>query len=238
MDKRIIKKGNEYHMEPWGGDNFSECARVAVQEAKALGETVILHFNSAALKVTGSSNPAALEKEYHDELDRSYKAYQASPAGRAAEARRIAENARDQKKIDDLVKNQLDGALAKGIGATVMWLKDYALVADNMNLKTYRSDVLGKLKGAGFKNNAHVGRKDLETDYIGFGEYLVGQAINCMESGMPPHPAATEKFADQILAMETKYKVMHPVKLNGKAPPPTGPIELLPKVKLKTKNGL
>jgi hypothetical protein len=33
------------------------------------------------------------------------------------------------------------------------------------------------------------------------GRYIIGQAINCMRKGLPPHPGATERFCSQYFAL-------------------------------------
>ncbi|MEZ0262543.1 MAG: hypothetical protein ACAH80_16180 [Alphaproteobacteria bacterium] len=233
MDPRIVKKKKERHFEPQCGDGIDECIATSIKEAKALGEPITLHFNDNVLKITGESKAAAVKKEKDEQSRKRWEAYKKTPAYAKAQAREKAERERDQKKIDELMAS-LDGALAKGIGAAVGWMKDYAAVADNITLKTDHGTVLKKVLAAGYKEDAHVGEHEkLKENYAAAGEYIMGQAIACMKEGFAPHPI-TGKFAAEfarIRAVKT-FPVMHTIKLNGKAPPPDT-INLVPQIKFK-----
>ncbi len=58
---------------------------------------------------------------------------------------------------------------------------------------------LRELEAIGYKNNAHVGRTEWTRQTIG--EYIVGQAINCLRHGLPPHQV-TRKFAEDFAKRE------------------------------------
>lgn len=238
MDQRIVKKGKEWHFEPDCGDSRDECVATAIKEAKLLGEPITLHFNENVLKITGDTDPVALEKERQEQSRKHWEAYKQTPAYKAEKAREAAQNARNQKKIDDLMAS-LDGALSKGIGATVGWMKDYSAVADDRRLKTDNKLVLKKVLAAGYQANAHVGRapEALEADYAAAGEYIMGQCIDCMEKGYAPHPIAG-MFADRMEKIKAvkSFPVLHTIKLNGKAPPPDT-ITLVKPIKFKHSAG-
>lgn len=238
MDRRIVKKGKDWHFEPLAGDSRDECVATAITEAKALGDTITLHFNENVMKITGDTDPVQLEKERKEESRKKWDAYTKTAAYQKAQAREKAEHARDQKRIDDLMAS-LDGALAKGIGAAVSWMKDYSAVAEDGTLRTDNALVLKKVLAAGYKSNAHTDRtpEALEADYAAAGEYIMGQCISCMEDGFPPHPIAG-MFADRMEKIKAvkSFPVLHTIKLNGKAPPPDT-ISLVKPIKFKPSAG-
>jgi hypothetical protein len=238
MDPRIVKKGKQWHFEPLCGNDRDECVATAITEAKALGEPITLHFNENVLKITGDTDPVQLEQERREQSRKIWAARRQSPAYKAQQAREAAAHVRDQKKIDDLMAS-LDGALAKGIGAAVGWMKDYSAVAEDGTLKTDHGLVLKKVLAAGYQSNAHVDRPEgaLDGDYKAMGEYIMGQCIKSMEKGYPPHPVAG-MFADKMAEIKKvkSFPVMHTIKLNGKAPPPDT-INLVPQIKFKPPAG-
>lgn len=238
MDPRIVKKGKDWHFEPIGGDDRDECVATAITEAKALGAPITLHFNENVMKITGDTDPVQLEKERKEESRKKWDAYTKTAAYKKEQARKAAQHARDQKKIDDLMAS-LDGVLARGIGASVGWMKDYSAVAEDGTLRTDNALVLKKVLAAGYVKNAHVGRPEgaLDGDYKAMGEYIMGQAISSMEKGYPPHPIAG-MFADDFVRIKNVkcFPVMHVIKLNGKAPPPDT-INLIPQIKFKPPAG-
>ena len=238
MDPRIVKRGKEWHFEPHGGNNRDECVATAIKEAKILGEPITLHFNENVLKITGDTDPVELEKERKEQSRKKWEAYKQTPAYKAEKAREAAQNARNQKKIDDLMAS-LDEALAKGIGAAVGWMKDYSAVAEDNRLKTDNALVLKKVLAAGYKANAHTDRtpEALEADYAAAGEYIMGQCVACMQHGFPPHPIAG-MFADRMEKIKAvkSFPVLHTIKLNGKAPPPDT-ISLVKPIKFKPSAG-
>lgn len=64
-------------------------------------------------------------------------------------------------------------------------------------------EVAARIVAMGYAKHAHVGKPELvfEEDEVIFGEWIVGQSIDCMEKGMPPHPVSTG-FAAQYAVMD------------------------------------
>lgn len=85
--------------------------------------------------------------------------------------------------------------------ALIDWLVDYSGVADFTYVTKDYPTVIAALKAAGYSDNAHVGcpKEDFEDPQI-MAEYIVGQAINCMEQRWSPHPGLTERFAEEYKA--------------------------------------
>jgi hypothetical protein len=110
----------------------------------------------------------------------------------------------------------LPKALGKGLTATINWIQEYADVADNINLNYRGKEVLKALTSAGFKTNEFAGDKFVKGDKEVMGRYILGQVIDNLQSGMPPHPMVSH-LAKHYLAMPDvkKADTNHSVK-----PPP------------------
>jgi hypothetical protein len=69
-----------------------------------------------------------------------------------------------------------------------------------MNLNHRGAEVLSALKQAGYKANEYSGAAFVKGDKEILGRYILGQVVDNLSSGMPPHPVAST-FAAQYLAM-------------------------------------
>lgn len=80
---------------------------------------------------------------------------------------------------------------------TVRWLSRFSEWADYIGVNYNQQEVIATLESK-YQDGAHVGRpkEDFQADPQVMGEYIVGQAINCLKSGMPPHPV-TQRFAKE-----------------------------------------
>jgi len=206
---------------------ITQSAKDAIEVAKEIGEPITMAFNAARVRVTGNeTSPRQISDAYFVECRRMEEEYAASPAVRQAAAHA-------QKTIDTIV-GKLDEAITHGIAGVVGWMADYAAHADNKNIDRRNEAILLKLKAAGYQSDAFVGDEKAKTDLRTKGLFIIGQCLSNMEENMPPLPGACVKFIGEYTELrKTAFiPVMHPLTLNGKAPPPDT-IPLVQKLKLK-----
>lgn len=83
------------------------------------------------------------------------------------------------------------------------WLKSYTQIADSIYApKVYSAWLHYKLEEAGYISSEMAGLRSrwYEENQEVLGFYIVGQAMNCLESGMPPHPILGD-FVDRYNAL-------------------------------------
>lgn len=170
--------------------------------------TVHLRFNDVGLAV-GLSAPADLLAEmerckefYHSECERLRREYEASPAGQAQKRARNKQVAEDRTTMSRLLKELAALPANAPLPTVVKWVGEMAKVNDDMSVSEifseWESDIVTKLKAMGYTNNAFTGPEYDANDSYKSGAYIIGQAINCLESGLPIHQIAV-KFCHEWL---------------------------------------
>lgn len=182
------------------GSHFDAVATAAIFHMVETACPVAFKFNGVDLVVSeGFCHLDQLRVAYREGLEEIHRKWAESPEGMAADREYEAEceaaialHAECMARLPNEVRDQ---------DALVDWLVEYSNVADLTYVAKDYPAVLAALKAAGYSGNAHVGRpkEDFEDPQV-MAEYIVGQAISCMGSGMPPHPGLTEKFAEKYRA--------------------------------------
>lgn len=190
--------------EPSAGTRIEHACTEAVELAKRNGQTVRFKFNDVELEATPDRQPAAIVDDWRRESDRLAEEYRNSPEGRAEAARRESQITTLKAQADELL-SRLDSVLASNSQDQIMdWLKSFAPISDDVSVKFDTSALAVKFEAAGFKENEGVGQ---EPEWFNtrprMAGYIVGQVINCLKRGMPPHPV-TVSFVE-------KYQAMPPV---------------------------
>jgi hypothetical protein len=170
-----------------GGHIVYVCAE-AQRIANAVGVRVKFEFNGATVVARPYvTNPDFLYKSWDIEMQRRRQDYLSSDEYRQYKAEQEANNKRDQAIIDGLLLT-LPEAVNDRV-TLLKWLRDYTTVADNASLTTQLNNVNMTLKSAGYVAGAYVGQKELiDADKNVHADYIIGQAMSCMDSGLPPHP--------------------------------------------------
>jgi hypothetical protein len=74
------------------------------------------------------------------------------------------------------------------MGNLMDWLESFTLPADDIAVKINHGYIAGLMEGAGYVENDGVGNSpEWFSNQERMGRYIVGQAIACLKSGMPPH---------------------------------------------------
>ncbi len=160
---------------------------------------VLIDFDFNGVKLTASpkTSPATLRWAFDNELERKAAAYRNSPEGRAAAQDRNDELIVKQVTIEHLIANMDFSTHDK----TMTWLRQFAEVADDVGVSYDKAPIIFNLTIAGYKENDECGRP--KEDYSNreiMAKWIAGQALNCLNMGMPPHPI-TEKFVGEYFAI-------------------------------------
>lgn len=169
------------------GDHIAHACGEAVAMATGRGEAVAFEFNGVLVTVQPGEPAADAAARWQAEVDRRQEAYRASPEGRAAAAEAAEESKRHQAETDALVA-RLPAAVGD-LGKLVRWCVALSRPADHVGVRVDHDAIADVIEAEGYARNAHVGRPPgVFADRRVAGEYLVGQAVDCMRKGMPPHP--------------------------------------------------
>jgi len=176
----------------------------AIERALALssqnhGDDVTFDFNGVDMCVNDKMTPDDAYHQFTEGLKKNAEAHRNSPKGKKSEAEQQRKIQYEQDVIDDLLE-MLPHILEQDLDAVVKWVGKFAALNDNINLKFDRQGLADIFKQAGFKSNAYVGDPDVKDlrDLDKSAHWLVGQAIDNLEQGMPIHPMASH-FAEKYL---------------------------------------
>lgn len=182
-------------LETFAGERLFDVCDRAVVRADQRRSPVRIAFNGVAVIVQPGRHASSVEIEVHRLMDANAAAYRASPAGRKATADAQARLDSCQHEHDTLTSMPI-ATLSEA--ALMDWLARYTDAADHIGVKGRdTAAVADALEAAGYKPGDACGLP--EADYLNprtMARYVVGQAIDCLRSGMGPHPV-THKFIDE-----------------------------------------
>jgi hypothetical protein len=187
--------------EPYAGELIGNACQTAVTMANESNDTVKYNFNGIELFIPPGSNPSDIVNMYHDLSDKRYKNRE-SPKGIQAKKDRDAEIKRNQATIDKLCQCQQNLLATEDMAAIMAWLREFTDGADDNGVTFDKMAVYDAFIRNGYRLNAHVGRpREDFTNKTVMAEYIIGQAMSCLASGMPPHPVAL-KFIDDYFSVK------------------------------------
>lgn len=190
------------------GEHISDSAKRALRLIGATLEPVSFMFNDVEVIVGIGDTVETITAQFPAKLAAATKAWRESPAGRKSArdaARRLAKAQRD---TDRLLKT-LPWAL-RHMDRLVPWCARFSEAADHIGVRGVDySALLKQFEAHGYVTGAMVGMKpeDIKRQRIYMALYLVGQAMSCFKSNMPPHPII-QKFAAEYAAMPKGGPVM------------------------------
>ena len=151
-------------------------------------------FNGISITVDGNSTVTSIIKNYMTESEKRDKEYRNSPAYKASqlESKKYAKDL--QTKTDEIMK-ELPKLNFKDNMKVLDWLCEISDSIDDMRIKTRNSDIVKIFNDNGFFSNVNTGDDFKEDDEDNFARYIIGQALNCMESIGPIHLVTT--FTEQ-----------------------------------------
>lgn len=181
-------------LETTAGQHISATCKEAVDLAKSSGENVKFIFNGVTLVCTPNTYAKDLEKTFNIKLEENCKAYLASPEG-IAQKREADFRLKESQAQTDSLMIQLPVVINKSQEALITWLAKLSDCGDHVSVTFNKDRVIKIIEDSGYRRNAFTGLSP--ESYLQkniFGSYIIGQALDCLYRGMPPHPII-QKFA-------------------------------------------
>lgn len=208
---RYSIKPDHVELVPSIGEDISNAASDAIKLVSRFNSPVRFKFNAHLMEANVLSTVDGIVLEYGQKCDAAYEAYLASPE--YAENKRLdaIEVSKHQATVNQLML-ELPSAI-RDTKVLCAWLYRLTPAVDRVDVKWDREFVMNTIKNAGYKTNAGVisdemsedskrtGRALLFSSHVAFGNYLIGQALSCMESGMGPHPVFQTFYERDYLPM-------------------------------------
>jgi len=183
--------------EPLAGTHIREAAKEAKQLSNQHNKPVRFTFNGVKLVMTRKKAVSSLEWEFNLVLGQHNAKHRRSKRHKEYLVKRKASVALKQYRCDRTVSRMMS-AECLSIGETLNAVVTLSNDADDVDVKCDFAAIVNHMKATGFVDNAHVGRpQEVFNDPVTMAEYIIGQAIDCMKHGMPPHPMC-KTFADKI----------------------------------------
>lgn len=207
--------------DPPAGESIDRACVIAVDMARKHDAPIVFTFNGVEMTAYKNSRPRDLMVEWEAKLDKQAEDYRNSPEGIAENARREEEVKIKQKRISELLGNigplldsmteeeilkafltRLNEALVENSeenspDALMDWLYAFAEIADDCRVYFNTQELAAKLESSGFIESEYVGNKpEWFNTKDRMARYIIGQTLNCLKMGMPPHPI-TMSFIEQ-----------------------------------------
>lgn len=196
---KISETDRTIKLDVMGGSHISKCIIEAIEIAKLTVKEIEFKFNGVNLKVNKDSSVEMVAKWWDDELERQRQEYLASKEYKDMCSARESKRALDQAKIDEMVERLEKIRMSED--DLVAWVGKFADINDNIGLNIHSRTVVKALTDAGYRRNECVGFEEVKTVKTVFAKWLIGQAIDNLESGMPIHPIASN-FAKTYARMK------------------------------------
>lgn len=186
--------------DPHAGSHIANACQEAVAMAIRGKQKVKFSFNGVELIATPDSDPAKLEVEFIEKLEADSKTHRESPKGIAEAEGRTAEILRKQRSVNTSLAVLKD--IVGDHDKLMLWLKSFTEDADDIGVQFTKARLADELEAAGYAENEHVGQKpEWFCTRKRMTHYIVGQAINCLRIGMPPHPV-TASFVEKYFKIQ------------------------------------
>lgn len=175
-------------LELLGGEHIDNACKEACALAIQSGEDVGFSFNGQDVVATPKSSWQEVAKDWSDKMDASSKAYRESSEGLLSAAKREQDIAEKQKRIDLQILSLDQVCYTGSLDDVLNWLEPFTKDADDVGVKVNYNSIVSVFLSAEYENNWGVGKPpEFFNTKENMGNYIIGQAISCMKSGMPPH---------------------------------------------------
>lgn len=182
-------------LKTFPGDYLPDVIARALARATESGAPVRFTFNDATVDVLPGQSADVTQQAIQAQWDAQAVAYRASPEGQKARAEAAVRLVALQAKHDRLMAT-LPATFASD-RAAIEWLEEYSDPADDTRVAGRDfACVVRVLEASGYKVADALGLD--QTAYQKpriLARYLVGQALDQMRGGMPPHPGMMARFA-------------------------------------------
>jgi len=187
--------------DPLCGTSINFACKEAVAMAVNNKCHVKFNFNGINLEATPNCTPTRLISQFHTELDENARKYEESPEGIAHAKYQEEKKVENQIKIDKLI-GKLSGVVSNR-DKLMKWMGEFTECADQIGTKFDEQPLVAQLESVGYSDGQFTGNPP---EWFNTKErmagYLIGQAINCLNQGMPPHPMVG-RFVEDYFKLES-----------------------------------
>lgn len=176
---------------PQLGTHIDNAVHTALTIARQHGDDVTFTFNGVTLIVAadvalGTAPFVDYHKVWNDQMAANAAAYHASPEGIRA-AQEAADRLADCNRKNAALVASLPGILACGDNATILrWLCDLESASHIESPVGYPA-LAAQFTAAGYLAGVNTSTDFRATDSDNFARYIIGQCVDMMAGGMPPH---------------------------------------------------
>lgn len=164
------------------GTSISNAIEMALDLAGRRGETVEFDFNDISMAVQPGEDPADVAIRWTNMANARAEAYRVSPEG-VKQAQEAQDRRRRMQDQHDALMRSLPDLNFGNDEAVLDWLTAFAEATDQRGVLAKHMTALEVFKSKGFIANENTGPHHRENDRQNVFRYLVGQAMDGMESG-------------------------------------------------------
>lgn len=192
---------NAIIFKPLLGTHIREACKEAAALAINKNSDVEFEFNGIKVIATPKSSPASLEADWNSQMEASRKAYKESPEY-AAEQQRRAEAVKTSQNVVNCFMDGIEQVLVTCSTDDILkYVQPFVGASDDVDVSFDKAKLADLLEQYGYKDSMHVGKpKEAFDDKETMAQYILGQVVTCLRSGMPPHPI-TNSFIEKYFAM-------------------------------------
>ena len=184
------------------GQHLAKAVFEMIAVANLTKRSCTTQFNDITITVLPGGSLEAVMENFRIKTDQQNLAYQNSPAGKAATARRLK-----QKRALQLQMNKAMAELPKidlsNISNAIAWLDKIQSPSDRIGIKTPVEQIVPLFEIAGYAANENCGEKFDENDKENFGRYIIGQALSFLKEAGSIHqifPVFAQRWRERFPA--------------------------------------
>lgn len=187
-------KQNHINLDVMWGATLDDTVNSALTMVKRTNRNVCFNFNGVEMMVTKNNTNDELIREFHNKVAIKQEKYLNSTQYKIDTKQRVDKVQKLQTHIDKLLSELKSLTVNKS--NIIKWIGEFAAINDDVDLIYDKNEIVSFLKEAGYKRNDEVGNAAVHTNSTIYAKWLIGQAIDNLESGMPIHPIATKFCKD------------------------------------------
>jgi len=183
-----FKNQQPQKIEGTPGQDIADFAQQLINSAKQNNNEVTGTFNGIDLVVSSDSDLSVddVVQSFHQESKKRAEEYRKSPEGIQAEKEAEEGKQNMQEKANQLVTG-LDSLDFSNYESVLEWICDFQEASDHIGVSFDKSQVISIFKDHGFDIGVNTGDDFNGEDEENFAKYLVGQALDGINSVGAPH---------------------------------------------------
>lgn len=196
--------------DPSPGVHIDTAIRELVALADKENAPTRMTFNGTKVDAKPGDAASAISAAYHAARAREQAAYDASPVAEAYRAFRKKEGVTKTLATQVSFDAMMAAGAARDMPRMLRAIIPFVTSSDDTEVTFDMRAAANCLRTLGFMANEGVGDPAVEnqSDATKVARYIIGQAINFMDSGMPPH-GMVGMFAERWLAAQDKPADSH-----------------------------